>query len=67
MSDMSLIIDCICTECGHMSTYHHEIGLNLGTKVCRICGAEMRDVYDVAKECVQNMIEDRKEKVAKDD
>jgi len=60
MSNMTLLINCICTRCGNTSTYLKEVGIDAVVPVCAFCEVEMRDVLDVARECVRDRIDARK-------
>jgi len=60
MSNMTLLINCICTRCGNTSTYFKEVGVDAVIPVCVFCEIEMRNVYDVARECVREKIDVRK-------
>ena len=48
IKEVSLLVDCICTECGHTSTYWHETGESKKSNECSVCGTIMKDTYDVA-------------------
>ena len=56
MSNMTLLINCICMKCGNTSTCMKEVGIDAVMPVCALCDIEMRDVFDVAVDCVKNSI-----------
>lgn len=61
VSDMSVIVDCICTRCGTTGSYHRRLSADDNIPVCAFCGIKMRDVFDVARECVREKIAAREE------
>lgn len=62
-SNMTLLINCICTRCGTTSTCFKWPGINAIMPVCVFCEIDMRDMFDVARECVRRDIDARKKEI----
>ena len=60
VNKMDRIRDCICTRCLTTSTYCKDACVASNIPVCAFCGVEMKDVLDVALECVRDRIDARK-------